>query len=68
MGESLQERTTSAWAEGYSAALRGEAYSSCPYRTHQGSPTRVEGLAWRKGFQVGERDEAEGHHFRSPGH
>lgn len=56
---------------GYQAGLYGKPSSDCPYVRTQGSPTRVQAIAWMKGYRRGQRereimeDEANGDLFRS---
>lgn len=50
--------------QGRQAALAGESWTANPYRMAQGSPDRVKGFAWRRGFKAGEIDQADGGHFR----
>lgn len=42
-------------AHGKERGLSGGALEENPHRITQGSPTRVLGMAWRKGFLEGQR-------------
>lgn len=51
--DDLFTRKTRAQKEGRRAALDGEPITRNPYSTAQGSSTRVEAIAWRKGWHDG---------------
>jgi ribosome modulation factor len=63
--KTIRQRSDDAFRAGHQAGLDGLPWSACPFKAHQGSPDRIEALAWRKGFQSAEVDEAEGAHFKS---
>jgi hypothetical protein len=56
--------------QGAGAFHAGAGENSNPYAMHQGSPYRVKGIAWRKGYRAAQRlaeiaeDDANGDLFR----
>ena len=64
-----QHEAETAKAHGRERGLSGGSLSENPHTITQGSPTRVLGLAWRKGFLEGQRireidEEQQGPLFR----
>ena len=57
------DRDKEATQEGRRAALEGKGYLECPYPPGEGLEALTD--AWRKGFQAGEIEQAEGAHFRT---
>jgi ribosome modulation factor len=43
-----------AYDKGYAVGISGGTVFEMPYKMAQGSPERLEGFAWRRGFTAGQ--------------